>query len=81
MQITVEASKVDRETIEFRHDKECKDNEFARSVCEGTYIEKCDDVNELCAALRAVYAIAGEDPQIRRIVEDAINEHGGPNAA
>jgi len=31
---------------------------------------------ELCSALKAVYALAGEDPQIEKIVHDAIREHG-----
>lgn len=61
------------------HDGECKTDPIAASVCEGMYVDKCNDINNLCAALRAVYAIAGEDPEVRKIVEDAINEHGGPN--
>lgn len=78
---SITASKTDEDAITWDHDGECKDDEHARTVCEGMFIQKCDDVNELVAALRAVYAIAGEDPQVRKIVEDAINEHGGPNAA
>lgn len=52
------------------------DDESAKSACEGMYIAKCDAVIELCSALRAVYAIAGEDENVRKIVEDAINEYG-----
>lgn len=65
-----------------KHDGEfCKDDESARAVCDGMYLDKCDDVNELCAALRAVYAIAGENPEVKRIVHDAIRDHGGPNSS
>ena len=53
-----------------------QDDEAAKSVCEGMYGDKCNDVIQLCAALRAVYAIAGEDDNVRKIVEDAINNHG-----
>ncbi len=60
-----------------KHD--CADDETSQSVCEGMYLEKCDDVNGLCEALRAIYALAGENPEIAKIVQDAINEHGGPN--
>lgn len=58
------------------HDgEECKEDALAASVWEGMYIEEIDAINELCAALRAVYAIAGEDPEVRKIVESALNEH------
>lgn len=40
------------------------------------YIEKLNDNRKLCEALRAVYALVGEDKQIKKIVEDAISEHG-----
>ena len=61
----------------WKHDGECATEESARTVCEGMYMEKCNDVHELCAALRAVYALAGESAEVRKIVEDAIREHGG----
>jgi hypothetical protein len=41
------------------------------------YVQKCDDVLKLQEALRAVYALAGEDPEIARIVHEAIAETGG----
>jgi hypothetical protein len=59
------------------HDAECQADRSARDVCEGMYVEKCDDVNGLCEALRAVLALAGESAEIRKIVDDAIAEHGG----
>lgn len=61
-----------------KHDGEyCKNDELAQSVCDGMWIDKCNDVHELCNALNAVYAIAGENPEVRKIVHDAIREHGG----
>lgn len=63
-----------------KHGAECEADPYAKDVCEGMYAEKCDDVIGLCDALRAVLAIAGEDPNVRTIVEDAINEHGRPSA-
>lgn len=64
-----------------KHGGECLTDEYARAVCEGMYADKCDDVIELCAALRAVYALAGENLEVRGIVEKAIAEHGGPDVA
>lgn len=48
----------------------------AHDVCEGMYSDRVDDVLELCDALNAVRALAGEDPEILKIVDDAIREHG-----
>ena len=45
-------------------------------VNQGMYADRCDDNLALCEALRAVFALAGEDKQIARIVEEAIREHG-----
>lgn len=58
------------------HGGECLTDKASMTVCEGMYADKCDDVNGLCEALRAVLALAGEDPNVRKIVEDAIAEHG-----
>lgn len=62
-----------------QHSGECEHDGFARDVCEGMYAEKCDDVIGLCEALRAVLALAGENKEVARIVEAAIQEHGGPD--
>jgi len=35
----------------------------------------------LCEALRAVFALAGENREVRAIVEKAIADHGGPEVA
>lgn len=62
------------------HDGECKTNPAARQVCDAMYAEKCDAVLGLVEALYAVKALAGEDRQIAKIVDDAIAEHMGPDA-
>ena len=64
-----------------RHSGECEHDRYSRTVCEGMYAEKCDDVIGLCEALRAVLALAGENKEVRGIVEKAIAEHGGPDVA
>lgn len=46
----------------------------ARSVCEGMYAEKEDEKLRLKEALRAVYALAGENPEVRKIINDAMDE-------
>jgi hypothetical protein len=61
---------------QYRHVGECATDEIARQVCEGIYKDRCDDNLALCEALRAVYALAGEDKQIEKIVHDAIAKHG-----
>lgn len=61
------------------HGGECEHDSISRSVCEGIFAEKCDDVLGLCEALRAVLALAGESAEIRSIVDKAISEHGGPD--
>ena len=58
------------------HTGDCAHDSYSRDVCEGMYQEKCDDVIGLCEALRAVLALAGQDKQIRAIVDKAIREHG-----
>lgn len=74
--IDVTARTADEDDITHDHDGECKTDAIARSVCEGIYLDRLNDNLELCAALRAVYAVAGEDPQVRKIVEDALEAHG-----
>lgn len=61
------------------HCGECADDRHARDVCDGMWEEKCDDVIALCEALRAVLALAGENKEVRAIVEKAISDHGGPD--
>ncbi len=63
------------------HDDECTNDLYARSVCEGMWADKCDDVIALVDALRAVYSLAGENRDVKRIVHEAIAKHGGPEVA
>ena len=63
------------------HSGECEHDTYSRDVCEGMWQEKCDDVIGLCDALRAVLALAGENKEVRAIVEKAIADHGGPEVA
>ena len=60
----------------YRHVGECATDDISRHVCEGIYKDRCDDNLALCEALRAVYALYGEDKQIGKIVHDAIRQHG-----
>lgn len=64
-----------------KHTGECEHDTYSRDVCEGMYAEKCDDVIGLCEALRSVLALAGENREVRAIVERVISEHSGPDAA
>lgn len=59
-----------------KHKGECATDSVSRDVCEGMYAERTNDVLALCEALRAVYALAGQNKEIAKIVEDAIREHG-----
>lgn len=63
------------------HDGECTNDLYARSVCEGMWADKCDDVTALVDALRVVYSLAGENRDVKRIVHEAIAKHGGPEVA
>ncbi len=56
------------------HTIQDEEGDAARSVCEGMYAAKEDEKLRLKAALRAVYAIAGEDPEVRRIINEALDE-------
>lgn len=44
----------------------------ARSVCEGMYAAKEDEKSRLKEALRAVYALAGENAEVRKIIHEAL---------
>lgn len=61
---------------QFRHVGECATDETARQVCEGIYADRVNDNLALCEALRAVYALTGENKEIKKIVHDAIRQHG-----
>ena len=60
---------------EYCHHRHTDDaGKAARSVCEGMYAAKEDEKLRLKEALRAVYALAGEDPEVRKIINDALGE-------
>jgi hypothetical protein len=63
----------------YRHVGECATDDIARQVCEAIYEERVADNLALCEALRAVYALYGEDKQVKTIVHDAIRKHGVDN--
>lgn len=60
----------------YRHTGECATDDISRQVCEGIFKDRCDDNLALCEALRAVYALTGEDQAVKKIVHDAIRQHG-----
>ena len=62
----------DGEFCHHRHQNEAGD--AARSVCEGMYEAKEAEKDLLKEALRAVYARAGEDPVVRKIVNEVLDE-------
>jgi hypothetical protein len=64
---------------QFTHVRGCATDEMAREVCEGLYWDRTRDNLALCEALRAVYALAGQDKQIAKIIQDALREHGVGN--
>lgn len=63
-----------------RHKGTCTRDDFARAVCEGMYVDRVADILGLAEALRAVYALAGESPEVSRVVHEALRKHGGPGA-
>ena len=74
--IEVTARTATADDVEFVHSGQCLNDERTRDVCEGIYLDRLNDNLQLCAALRAVYAVAGEDQQVRKIVEEALEQHG-----
>lgn len=67
---------LNRLLTEMKHKKECNIDSFTKDVCEGIYIDRVNSNLGLTEALRAVYALVGQDKQIKKIIENAINEHG-----
>lgn len=63
-----------------KHGGTCRRDPLASAVCEGMYVDRVDDILGLVEALRAVYGLAGENPEVKRIVHEAIAQHGGPEA-
>ena len=59
-----------------QHGRACQNDQSAQDVCDGTYMEKVEDVIQLSEALRGVLALAGENREIARIIETALEDHG-----
>jgi len=59
-----------------QHGHKCQNDQSAQDVCDGTYIEKVEDVIQLSEALRGVLALAGENREIARVIETALESHG-----
>jgi hypothetical protein len=74
LNITIDSSELNEDDISFKCD--CGEDEESKSICKALYMQRVDDNIHLCEALRAVYALAGEDRQVREIVEDALNAYG-----
>ena len=60
-----------------KHKGDCEQDAHSRLVCEGVYEEKCDDVIALCRVLRAVRTLAGENPEVLKLIDEVLEEHGG----
>ena len=73
--VTITPRTADQDDIKHEHMGACETDAVRRSVCERIYLDRLNDNLQLCAALRAVYAIAGEDTQVRKIVEEVLNAH------
>mgnify|MGYP007127660254 FL=1 len=58
-----------------RHGEACQADESRKAVCDGTYQDKLDSVIDLCETLRAVYALAGENPEVRNLINDALQRN------
>lgn len=57
------------------HDGEmCKNDTYAQDVCTGTYQEKVDEVLGLLEALRAIYALTGENNEVRALYENIMRD-------
>jgi len=64
---------------EYCHEKiKGNDGDSARSVCEGMYGDKEDEKERLKEALRAVYALVGENHQVKKIINDALEADSTP---
>lgn len=57
------------------HGRTCLDDRSAMEVCEGVYADKVDECMGLVETIRAIYALAGENPQIKNLVDEALIEY------
>lgn len=59
-----------------QHNDMCSTDKYTQDVCEGTYADKLEDVLQLSEALRGVRTLAGESPEIAKIVDTVLEQHG-----
>lgn len=59
-----------------QHGIDCRADKYAQDVCEGSYSEKVNDVIQLSETLRGILALVGENREIARIIETALEDHG-----
>jgi hypothetical protein len=66
-------------TVMFKQEKEhgskCQEDRSWMDVCEGTYADKVDECLRLVETIRAIYALAGENPQIKNLVDEALIDY------
>jgi hypothetical protein len=58
-----------------KHFCDCADDKIAQQVCDGMWADRADDVLGLVEALKAVRTLAGESEEVRKTIDDAIEEH------
>lgn len=58
-----------------QHGAACLADKSRMDVCDGTYQDKLDSVIDLCETLRAVYALAGENPEVQKLIKDALRRN------
>lgn len=63
------------------HSGDCLKDDIARSMCEDRDSERIDAILGLSSALREVYALTGEDPDIERIVNEALSKYDIPGVS
>lgn len=65
------------DAAELKHEGECQIDAYAKGVCEGMYVDKCDEVHQLRSALRAIYSLTGESKTIETLCREVFNDTGG----
>jgi hypothetical protein len=74
--VTEEIRQLKLSRAAIKHVGQCATDPIAEQVCNAIYQERTDDNLGLCEALRAIYALCGEDEQIVKIINDALQDYG-----
>ena len=61
-------------TRQLTHSGECLNDPYALAVCEGTFADKCDEVNRLVDTLRAISTIS-YDPDVIKMIDEALVDY------